>query len=278
MNGTPQASLRHVLGRLRAADATSASSTSTRRSSTSPTTSTSCSGRRSWTPSTPTCEAMADGSIDLTLFSGGIRTDRERRHGAPAAPESRPSCVAFGSCASEGCIPGPGQPELRSTELFDGCLRGPSIDNPDHLRPHRRRWATGGSELRAPRARCRSCRRSTRSSTSITASLAARPRPSASPRSWASSARRSTARRAAAARLGLGAGKSTVCDECQRDRNVKRSTRFARLQELPPLRARCVPARAGRAMQRPGDPRRLRRASARRPARRASAAMARRTA
>ena len=33
----------------------------------------------------------------------------------------------------------------------------------------------------------------------------------------------------------LGAGQSTVCDECKRARNVKRLERFSRIQALPPL-------------------------------------------
>jgi F420-non-reducing hydrogenase small subunit len=35
----------------------------------------------------------------------------------------------------------------------------------------------------------------------------------------------------------LGAGRSTVCDECRRDRGVKRIVRFTRLQELSALNA-----------------------------------------
>jgi F420-non-reducing hydrogenase small subunit len=33
----------------------------------------------------------------------------------------------------------------------------------------------------------------------------------------------------------LGAGQSTVCDECRRDRGIKHIARFGRLHELPPL-------------------------------------------
>jgi F420-non-reducing hydrogenase small subunit len=33
----------------------------------------------------------------------------------------------------------------------------------------------------------------------------------------------------------VGAGHSTVCDECRRDRGIKRITRFGRIHELPPL-------------------------------------------
>jgi F420-non-reducing hydrogenase small subunit len=33
----------------------------------------------------------------------------------------------------------------------------------------------------------------------------------------------------------VGAGQSTVCDECRRDRGIKRIGQFGRLHELPPL-------------------------------------------
>ena len=58
----------------------------------------------------------------------------------------------------------------------------------------------------------------------------------------------------------LGAGHSTVCDECPRERNVKR---LGGIHAHPgPRRDRsdALPARAGPALQRAGDPRRLRRA------------------
>ncbi|MGC9359051.1 MAG: oxidoreductase [Anaerolineae bacterium] len=49
-------------------------------------------------------EAMEDNSIDLTLFNGAIRTDHDRHMAHLLRAKSR-ILVAFGSCATEGCIP-----------------------------------------------------------------------------------------------------------------------------------------------------------------------------
>ena len=50
-------------------------------------------------------EAMEDGSILVTLFNGGIRND-ENEHLAKLLRQKSKFLVAFGSCATEGCIPG----------------------------------------------------------------------------------------------------------------------------------------------------------------------------
>jgi F420-non-reducing hydrogenase small subunit len=50
-------------------------------------------------------EAMEDGSILITLFNGGIRND-ENEHIAKLLRQKSKILVSFGSCATEGCIPG----------------------------------------------------------------------------------------------------------------------------------------------------------------------------
>jgi F420-non-reducing hydrogenase small subunit len=78
-------------------------------------------------------EAMEDGSILLTLFNGGIRND-ENEHIAKVLRQKSKILVAFGSCANEGCIPG--LANLSSTqEIFDTCYETISTDNPNHARP-----------------------------------------------------------------------------------------------------------------------------------------------
>ena len=52
-------------------------------------------------------EKMADKEIDLCLFNGGIRTS-EQEYMAQLLRRKSKVLVAFGSCASEGCIPGLG--------------------------------------------------------------------------------------------------------------------------------------------------------------------------
>ncbi len=78
-------------------------------------------------------EAMADGSILLTLWNGGIRNE-ENEHMAHLLRRKSKLLIAFGSCANEGCIPG--LANLSSTkEIFDTYYETVSTDNPNHIRP-----------------------------------------------------------------------------------------------------------------------------------------------
>ncbi len=118
-----------------AAAATSPSSTSTRRSSTSRERSTSSSGRRSWTPSTPTSRRCPTARSTLTLFTGGIRSN-ENEELAQLLRRKSKILVAFGSCANEGCIPGLANLVARSTSCSTRVYDGPDAPTTrTHVRP-----------------------------------------------------------------------------------------------------------------------------------------------
>ncbi len=79
-------------------------------------------------------ERMADGAIDVCLFNGGIRTS-EQEYMARLLRQKSKVLVAFGSCASEGCIPGLANLTNRK-EIFEACyLESPSADNPEGVVP-----------------------------------------------------------------------------------------------------------------------------------------------
>jgi F420-non-reducing hydrogenase small subunit len=79
-------------------------------------------------------EKMPDGSIDLCLFNGGIRTS-EQEYMAQLLRRKSKVLVAFGSCAHEGCIPGLANMNNRE-EIFNTAYRDtPSTDNPKGVRP-----------------------------------------------------------------------------------------------------------------------------------------------
>ena len=122
----------------------------------------------------------------------------------------------------------------------------------------------------------RCCGRSTRSWTWTTRSPAARPSRSRSGppcrRSWP--ALNGTGPLPPKGSV-LGAGDSTVCDECARKRDVKKIDQLRPHPAGRSVRPGDLPAGAGPALQRPGDPQRLRRPLPGRRARRASAATAR---
>ena len=79
-------------------------------------------------------EKMPDGSIDVCLFNGGIRTS-ENEYMAQLLRRKSKVLVAFGSCAQEGCIPGLANLSERE-EIFRTVYdEGPSLDNPAGTRP-----------------------------------------------------------------------------------------------------------------------------------------------
>lgn len=88
-------------------------------------------------------EKMADGEIDVCLFNGGIRTS-EQEYMAQLMRRKSKILIAFGSCASEGCIPGLANLHDRQ-EIFDCAYRDTvSTENPDGTRPqHETKVAEG---------------------------------------------------------------------------------------------------------------------------------------
>ena len=79
-------------------------------------------------------EAMEDGEITLCLFNGAIRNSDNERMARLLRAKSK-VLVAFGSCASEGCIPALSSTTTRRA-TFDWIYRdSPSTVNPDDVRP-----------------------------------------------------------------------------------------------------------------------------------------------
>lgn len=78
-------------------------------------------------------EALPDKSILLTLFNGGIRNE-ENEEIAHLLRRKSQILVAFGSCACEGCIPG--LANLSSPEqVLSTAFTTITTDNPQDLRP-----------------------------------------------------------------------------------------------------------------------------------------------
>ena len=174
-------------------------------------------------------ERMPDASIDVTLFSGSIRNS-ENLEIAQLLRRKSALLVAFGSCASEGCIPG--LANLVPTErLLSTVFDGPSTDNPDHVRPAVH-WNGAGVELDLPELRplvaplgqvvevdysVPGCPPETEQIAEVIGLVGA-----------ALDGKAQLPPRGSV----IGAGHSTVCDECRRDRNVKKMARFARITDL----------------------------------------------
>lgn len=87
-------------------------------------------------------EAMADGEITLCLFNGAIRTD-DNAFMARLLRQKSKVLVAFGSCASEGCIPALSNSTSRAETLDWVYQQSPSTDNPNNTRPQKKSHING---------------------------------------------------------------------------------------------------------------------------------------
>lgn len=79
-------------------------------------------------------EKMEDGSIDVCLFNGAIRTS-EQEYMARLLRQKSKVLVAFGSCACEGGIPALANLTDREAIFRTAYDESPSTDNPDGVRP-----------------------------------------------------------------------------------------------------------------------------------------------
>jgi len=79
-------------------------------------------------------EAMADQSIDLTLFNGAVRNS-ENKHMAEVLRKKSKILVAYGSCAYMGGIPGLANFFSKEDILKRVYEEGESTCNPDRIRP-----------------------------------------------------------------------------------------------------------------------------------------------
>ena len=177
-------------------------------------------------------EAMEDGSILLTLFNGGIRND-ENEHIAKLLRQKSKILVAFGSCACEGCIPGLANLSPVG-DIVHTAFNTLTTDNPNEIYP-RTSYDVPEGELHIP-----------------TLSRIVRPlenvvdvdyfMPGCPPESHQIAAVIDMVIKVVKGEAELppkgsviGAGDSTVCDECPRARNVKFIKEFTRIQDVAPV-------------------------------------------
>ncbi len=177
-------------------------------------------------------EAMEDGSILLTLFNGGIRND-ENEHLAKLLRQKSKILVAFGSCACEGCIPGLANLS-HAGEIVHTAFNTLSTDNPNEIYP-RTSFDVPEGELTIPKI-----------------APVLRPldlvvdvdyyMPGCPPESHQIAAVVDLVVKVVKGEAKLppkgsviGAGDSTVCDECPRTRNVKSIKEFKRIQDIAPV-------------------------------------------
>jgi len=174
-------------------------------------------------------EAMPDKSILLTLFNGGIRNS-ENEEIAHLMRQKSQILVAFGSCACEGCIPG--LANLSSTkEIFDAAFNSVSTDNPEGIRPQFR-YSTPEGEINIPEFY--SVLRTLDQVVPVDYYMPGCPPESHQIAAVVELVIKVLQGEATLPPIGstIGAGGSTVCDDCPRQRNVKTIKKFERIQAI----------------------------------------------
>jgi F420-non-reducing hydrogenase small subunit len=176
-------------------------------------------------------EAMPDGFITLCLFNGAIRND-ENEHMAHLLRAKSQILVAFGSCANEGCVPA--LANLSSlNEVFAAAYHTPSTDNPDNIVPQPT-WTAPEGEIRIPTLK--PLVKTLDQVVPVDYYMPGCPPESAQISAVIDVVIKALKGEAALPPPGsvIGAGESTVCDECTRKRDVKKIKKFVRIQDIEP--------------------------------------------
>jgi F420-non-reducing hydrogenase small subunit len=177
-------------------------------------------------------KALADEDILLCLWNGSIRNE-ENEHMAHLMRKKSKILVSFGSCATEGCIPG--LANLSSVEdLIDTAYSTLTTDNPDNIRPQAVTKVPEG-EITLPALKDRV--QTLAQVVDVDYFM-----PGCPPESHQIAAVIDLVIEVLQGKAELppkgaviGAGNSTVCEECPRTRNVKAIKAFYRIQEVAPL-------------------------------------------
>ena len=177
-------------------------------------------------------EALADGEILLTLWNGSIR-NVENEHMARLLRRKSKLLVSFGSCATEGCVPGLAN-LAPLHEIIDTAYTTLTTDNPNNIRPQPVTKVPEG-EISIPML-------TERVHTLAQVVDVDYFMPGCPPESHQIAAVIDLVIQVLQGKAQLppkgaviGAGKSTVCEECPRTRNVKSIKAFRRIQEVAPL-------------------------------------------
>ena len=174
-------------------------------------------------------EAMPDGAITLTLFNGGIRNSENEAMARLLRCKSK-ILVAFGSCACEGCIPGLANLSPAS-DIVDTAFDTITTDPVDGNRPSPTYDAPEG-RLHLPEIF--PVLRTLDQVVPVDYYMPGCPPEShqiAAVVDLVIGALRGEAQLPLPGST-IGAGGSTVCDDCQRTRDVKTITAFRRIQEI----------------------------------------------
>jgi F420-non-reducing hydrogenase small subunit len=183
-------------------------------------------------------QGLPDGDITLTLFNGAIRTD-ENLEMAKLLRKKSKLLVAMGACSASGGIPALANLSTRAEVMAAAYLDSPSVDNPKALLPQERTTVPEG-ELELPRFFDRVLCLSNVVPVDYTI-------PGCPPESEQLWNVLQVVIQALfhgsplpPAKSVIGATKSSVCDECGRERTDKKIRGFRRVWEFVPDPKQCL--------------------------------------
>ncbi len=182
-------------------------------------------------------EAMEDGSILLTLFNGGIRND-ENEHIARLLRRKSKILVAFGSCANEGCIPGLANLG-DAREIVHTAFNTITTDNPHEIYP-RTTFDVPEGEIHIPKIL--PALKTLDQVVDVDYFIPGCPPESPQIEAVINLVIQVLQGKAELPPKGsvIGAGNSTVCDECKRTRNIKTIKAFTRIWGIAADPALCL--------------------------------------
>ena len=174
-------------------------------------------------------EAMEDGEILLTFFNGGIRNE-ENKHIAELLRKKSQLLIAFGSCACEGGIPALANLSPME-EIFETVYHTVSTENPNGVRPqYDNEMPEGNISIPVFEPVLQTLDQVVDVDYYI---------PGCPPESHQIAAVIDVVISVVKGEAELppkgavlGAGESTVCDECERKRDIKKIKAFKRIHEM----------------------------------------------
>jgi F420-non-reducing hydrogenase small subunit len=179
-------------------------------------------------------EALPDKDITITLFNGAIRTS-ENEEMAHLLRRKSKVLVAFGSCAYEGCIPGLSNIHRKDDHLKTIYLENPTTNNPSKIIPLQETEVKEG-KLQIPvfYDKVKTLAQVTDVDYFIPGC------PPEPDRIWNVIELIIQGKTLPPKGSIVGAGKSSVCDECERQKEDKKIKRFYRTYEIIPESEKCL--------------------------------------
>ena len=179
-------------------------------------------------------EAMPDKHIDISFVNGAIRTS-ENEEMAHLMRKKSKIVVAFGSCACDGCIPGLSNFHTRAEHMQDIYLNSSSTRNPEKIIPQIKTIVPEG-ELRIPEfyEKVKTLLQTIDVDYSIPGC------PPESKQVWAVIEYVLSGKPLPPKGSVLGAGTSSVCEECDRVKSNKSIKQLFRTYEIFPDTKQCL--------------------------------------